>query len=340
MSMVASVAKASSTALPVGWFAAPWLTRLASPKLTLASLAALASGVLAYYLATGFVWLLVTPLMLCALNLSAVVLTKPVFRQQTALLTFHLALLAVLLLVAAGRLTYLTGQLELAEGETFSGQLTQSESGPWHGAQLERAAFTNDGYTIRYEKGVRRAQTRNAVRWVDDAAGEQRAVIGDNEPLVRRGYRFYTSANKGFAPVFLWQPHGGAAHRGSVNLPSYPTQELRQSLEWTLPTTQIAVWTMLQFDEVVLDPQQAWQLRVPAQHKLVMRIGEARHELVPGGRITLPEGVLTYERLTLWMGYTVFYDWTLPWLAAACVLVVAALAWHFGHKFAAQAWDA
>jgi len=339
MSAVASAATAGPQALPAGMSAAAWIARLARPQLTLAALIAVAAGVLVYYLAQATVWLLVAPLALCALNLGAVLVTNRAFRRQPALMTFHMALLAVVLLVAAGRLTYLTGQLELAEGETFTGLLTQSESGPWHRPQLERTAFTNDGFTIRYEKGVRRAETRNAVRWLDDAGGEQRAVIGDIDPLVRRGYRFYTSANKGFAPVFLWQPHGGAAQRGSVNLPSYPSQALRQSLEWTLPSTQVAVWTMLQFDEVLLDPLQPSQLRLPAQHRLVLRIGDARHELAPGDRVSLPEGVLIYERLTLWMGYTVFYDWTLPWLAAACVLVVAALAWHLLRKFAARAWD-
>jgi hypothetical protein len=40
------------------------------------------------------VWLLVVPLFVGALNLSAAILVNPVFRRQTALFTFHLALLA------------------------------------------------------------------------------------------------------------------------------------------------------------------------------------------------------------------------------------------------------
>ncbi len=324
-----------------GWIAAHWLRRFASVRLTLAIIMLLALGVMAYEPAAGRgAWLIVTPLALGALNLSAAILTNAVLRQHTALLVMHLALLAIVLLAAAGRLTYLKGQLELAEGETFAGQLTQSENGPWHRSQLERAAFSNDGYTIRYEKGVKRAETRNTVRWLDEAGREQRAVIGDHTPLTRHGYRFYTSFNKGFAPVFIWQPHGGVPQRGSVNLPSYPIHEYRQALDWTLPGTQTAVWTMLQFDEVLLDPERPSQLRLPSRHTVVMRIGEARHELTPGTRIALPQGVLTYERLSLWMGYSVFYDWTLPWLAAACALAVAAMAWHFWRKFAVQAWDA
>ena len=244
-----------------------------------------------------------------------------------------------MLLVALGRLTYLKGELELAEGEAFSGELSRSESGPWHRSRLDRAQFINDGFTIRYDKGVRRAETRNAVRWLDDKGREQRAVIGDIEPLVRYGYRFYTSFNKGFAPVFVWHPTGGTPRRGSINLPAYPLNEYRQALEWRLPGTQTSVWTMLQFDEVLLDPQQPSQFRLPAQHTLVIRIGDARHELTPGASLALPQGVLVYERLSAWMGYTVFYDWTLPWLLVACLLAIASLAWYFWNKFSAQPWD-
>lgn len=338
--MSASVASVQAPTAQ-GWLSAPWLRRLASVRLTLVIIALLALGVMAYQPAAGRGALLVVmPLSLGALNLVAAILTNGVLRRNTALLMFHFALLAIVVLAAAGRLTYLKGQLELAEGESFTGQLTQAESGPWHRSRLEQAAFSNDGYSIRYAKGVKRAETRNAVSWRDDTGQPQHAVIGDHTPLVRQGYRFYTSFNKGFAPVFVWQPSDGAPQRGSINLPSYPIHEYRQALDWTLPGTQTNVWTLLQFDEVLLDPERPSQLRLPTEHKLVLRIGEARHELAPGMRIALPQGVLTYERLTLWMGYTVFYDWTLPWLAAACFWAVAALAWHFWKKFAAQPWDA
>ena len=339
--MSVSEAKAGAAGAQAGWAAAAWLKRLASLKLTLVMLIALVAGVLAYDPDVGAtVWLLVAPLFLGALNLGAAMCVSPVFRRQTALFTFHLALLAVVLLVAIGRLTYLKGELELAEGEAFSGELTRSESGPWHRSRLERAQFVNDGFTIRYEKGVRRGETRNAIRWLDDGGRVQHAVIGDIEPLVRQGYRFYTSFNKGFAPVFVWYPADGSPpRRGSIHLPAYPIHEYRQALDWTLPGTQVALWTMLQFDEVLLDPEQVSQFRLPERHTLVVRIGDARHELTPGASLTLAQGVLVYERLSTWMGYTVFYDWTLPWLFVACMLAVASLAWHFWNKCAAQPWD-
>lgn len=338
--MSANESRLDVAIVPGRRIAVAWLERLASLKLTLVVLVLLGAGVIAKGAADpGTVWPVVAPLALGAFNLGASMATHPAFRRQTALLAFHLALLAIVVLAAAGQLTYLKGQLELAEGETFNGQLTRSESGPWHRARLERAQFVNDGFSIRYEKGVRRAETRNAVRWLDDAGQEQRATVGDNEPLVRHGYRFYTSFNKGYAPVFVWHPAGGVPQRGSLNLPSYPLHEYRQAQEWTLPGTQAALWTMLQFDEVLLDPERVSQFRLPERHTLVVRVGGARYELVPGARLALPEGVLVYERLSTWMGYTVFYDWTLPWLLVACALAVASLAWHFWKMFAAQPWD-
>lgn len=327
--------------MPGGWASTLWLRRLASLKLTLTVIIMLGAGAIANYaVADSPGWLLAGPFLLGGINLGAAIMTNPVFRLQTALLTFHLALLALVVLAAVGRLTYLKGQLELAEGETFTGQLATSQSGPWHRMQLERAQFVNDGFKIRYAAGVRRAETRNSVHWLDDAGVEQRAVIGDNEPLVRSGYRFYTSFNKGFAFVFVWHPADGSVlWRGAVHLPSYPIHEYGQALDWTLPGTQVKLWTMLDFDEVLLDPEQDSQFRLPARHKLVVRIGNGRHELEPGDRLKLPQGVLVYERLSSWMGYTVFYDWTLPWMLAACVLAVASLAWHFWQKCAAQPWD-
>ncbi len=84
-----------------------------SLKLTLVILVALAIGIIvAYHSETRTTWTLVVPLTLAALNLMAAVATNAVFRRQSALLVFHLALIAILLLVAAGRLSYFKGQIE------------------------------------------------------------------------------------------------------------------------------------------------------------------------------------------------------------------------------------
>ncbi len=318
----------------------PWLGRLASLRLTLVILALLGMGVLIAYLSeTHTTWALVIPLVLVALNLAAAVATNGVFRRKTALLIFHLALIAIILLVAAGRLSYLKGHLELAEGAEFSGELVGQESGPLHWSRLDRVRFVNEGFQIDYAPGVRRGATNNRVRYVDEQGGIRQAVIGDNDALVVHGYRFYTSFNKGFAPSFLWCPTQGSAELGAVHLPAYPAHEYRQAREWTLPGTSRTLWVQLQFDEVILDPDKPSNFRLPARHVLVTRSGDTRTELQPGQTLDLPEGRLEYIGLRSWMGYTVFSDWTTSWLLAASVVAVASLSFHFWRKFAQEPWN-
>jgi cytochrome c biogenesis protein ResB len=318
------------------------LQALASLKLTLLILIALAFGIIVSYRSEiRTTWALVVPLALFAVNLAAAVATNGVFRRQGALLVFHLALIAIVLLVAAGRLTYLKGTLELAEGERFEGTLTGHEAGPFHPWGLDRVHFTNEGFRIEYAKGVRRGQTRNRVAWQDDSGNWQPGVIGDQDPLVLNGYRFYTSHNKGFAPTFVWHPKQDATPvAGTIHLPAYPIHEYRQALEWQPPGSQTTLWTGLQFDEVILDPERPSEFRLPKEHMLVIRLGDRRWELKPGGQIELPDGVLEYRGLRTWMGYSVFYDRTIPWLLAASMVAVGSLAWHLWRKFGAKAWDA
>ena len=313
----------------------------ASLKLTLLILASIGAGVVASYLSElPATWVLAAPLTAFALNLAAAVVTNPVFRHQAALLVFHLALITIVMLIAVGRLTYLKGRVELAEGEVFDGRLTQEESGPWHPRRLDAIRFSNQGFTISYAPGVRRGNTRNQVVWTEPDGRVQRVVIGDQVPLTLEGYRFYTSPNKGFAPAFIWYPSTGAPPvLGTVHLPAYPAHEYQQALAWTPPDSKTPLWVMLQFDEAILDPAKPSEFRLPTRHQVVVRAGGKRRELKPGESLHLADGILVYDGLRTWMGYTVFYDFTLPWLFAACVLAVASLAWHFWNKFAARPWD-
>lgn len=330
----------------VGLSALGWrlLGMLGSLKLTLVILAALGVGVIvAYQSETKTTWALVLPLSLCAVNLLAAIASNPVFRRQMPLLVFHLALLAIILLVAVGRLTYLKGHLELVEGQEFDGVLTARESGPWHLDRLSQVRFANLGYTIAYAPGVRRGATQNRVIYRDSAGLRREAMIGDNVPLVLSGYRLYTSFNKGFSPTFMWYPAAVASGTpplfGAVHLPGYPLHEYRQAMEWVLPGTEIKAWTMLQFDEIILDPDKPSDFRLPEKHQLVMRIGAQRWEMVAGESLNLPEGRLEYTGLRAWMGYTVFSDWTITWLLSASLLAVASLGWHFWRKFTARPWN-
>lgn len=318
-----------------------WISKLASLKFTLVVLALVGAGVVISYLSEGTTtWALALPLFLFSLNIFAAVLSNSVFRRQMPLLMFHLALIAIVLLVAVGRLSYLKGRIELAEGEEFSARLAEVEKGPWHWGQLDQVSFSNEGFTIEYAPGVQRGKTVNSVRWRDEQGAEKRGVIGDMVALSVHGYNFYTSHNKGFAPIFTWHPDaGGPPVAGAVHLPAYPRHEYSQAQTWTPPGSKTDVWVMLQFDEVILDPEKASEFHVPTEHKLVVRVGEERRELGPGESIRLPDGVLEYNGLRSWMGYTIFYDFTLPWLLASGVLAVGCMAWYFWRKFSVRPWN-
>jgi cytochrome c biogenesis protein len=317
------------------------LTRLASLRLTLVLLALLlVAVVVALYSGENITWVLVVPLTLVGINLLAAIIVSPAFRRHPGLMVFHVALMAILVLVTAGRLTYLKGHVDLATGQTFEGQLAESEAGPWHAGDLDEVRFTNEGFTIEYAPGWRRGHTYNRVSWSSDKSGRDGdAIVGDNTPLLIEGYRFYTSHNKGYAPVFLWQPErGGSPELGTVNLPSYPLNDYRQAAEWSPPGSDQSLWVMLEIQEDVMPLDSHTSFQLPEQHQLIVRTDGQRYLLQPGDTLPLADGRLTYEGLTSWMGYRVQYDWTIHWLFAAAALGIAGLGWHYWQTYNQRPW--
>lgn len=307
------------------------LAHAGSLRATVAGLALL--GVVA--LARPSWWPLAGAMALLGLNLGAALCWHPALRRRLPLLVAHLALLALVLGVGLGRLAALQGRFELTEGQVFDGRLIDGEAGPLYRPALHRLQFRHHGFDIAYAPGRKRGATRNPVSWVDDDGRPQQAVIGDHVPLVLAGHRISTSPNKGFAPLLAWTPAGGANQDtvlGSVHLPSFPAHELNQSREWTLPDGR-AVWVMLRIDEPLLPAEAPAAFRVPAAHRLVVRVGGQRAELAPGQAMALPGGTLAYQGLQRWMGYRVAHDPTLPWLLAAALLAAAALALHYALQF-------
>ena len=311
---------------------------LASLKLTPIGLALLGASTIAVYtVGDGATAWLAGPLFLLALNLIAAVATNEIFRRQMPLLLFHLALIALVLLAAVGRLTYLKGSAAVTEGTAFSG-LWQQVAGPLHGGRLDTVNFVNEGFEITYKPGPVRDLTLNRVRWIDGGGRERVETIADNRPLVQHGYRFYPTGNKGFAPVLLWLPKVGEPILGGVHLPSYPVNIHGQASNWRPDGTKDDIWVMLEIPEPLISAETESHFRLPERHKLVLRYGDARHELQLGERVSLPDGIVEYQELRTWMGYSVFYDWTIPWLLSACVLAVLSISWHFWQKFAAKPW--
>ncbi|MEO5331426.1 MAG: hypothetical protein H7839_05330 [Magnetococcus sp. YQC-5] len=279
--------------------------------------------------------LLGVPLGLLALNLFTAIVAHAAFRAKPELLVFHVALLAAVVLAGLGRLTYLKGSVELAQGEMFQGDWTAVQRGPWHAGQWEQIFFVNEGFVKEFGPNWRARKTRNRVRWMDDQGVWQHGVIGEDLPLRLRGYRIDTSSNHGFAPVFAWHPGEGAEPiRGTVHLPSYPRYR-DQANAWTIPGSDIAVLVMLLLDEPVLDPAVAGVFPSVPRHRLRVTVQGESRDLAPGDRFPLARGgELWYVELGAWMGYRVFYDWTRFWLLATFLVATGSISWHFWRKFA------
>lgn len=317
----------------------PLVLALASPRLTPYAMLLLGAASIAIYRFddSASAWL-AGPLLLLAANLIAAVATNPAFRRQMPLLMFHLALIALVLLGAAGRLSYMKGRAEVAEGAAL-GALQDVRTGPLHMGKLASLNFINDGFTIDYMPGPVLDRNVNRVRWQDAHGGWRAAAIEDNAPLALAGYRIYPTSNKGFAPLLMWTPTQGAPVLAALHLPSYPANAASQANSWHPPGASASLWVMLPIDEELIPAARASTFRLPAKHTLVLRRGAERWILQPGERLELPDGVVEYRALGTWMGYQISYDWTIPWLLAACALALLSMTWHFWRKFAATAWD-
>ncbi len=324
-----------------------WGRALASLKLSFALLLALLVSVWWAYRSnlaspeTGQAFLILAPVLgALTLNLVLAIVYHPRFRRQWPLLLFHLCLVLIVLLVAVGQLTRLKGWVEVPVGGAFEGELTGFEAGPLHPWAIEQLRFRNEGFEIDYDIGPMRSHTFNRLSWPEDGEWRQ-TVIGDQKALNLDGYRFYTTPNKGFAPVFIWKPEAAStAQRGVVHLPSYPGNRFGQAQAWVPPGTDEELWVQLEFDEVILDPLKPSKFRAPKEHRLVVRQGDTlRTELVPGESLQLNSGLLVYQGLTLWMGYQIYYDPTLPWLLASCFLAVASLGWFFWDRYRKTPWQ-
>ncbi len=314
-----------------------WLYRLASIKLTLIGMVLLCIGaILSYGSQFDFsVWVLVLPLFWLSVNLLAAISTNRKINRQPGLLVFHLGLLGIAVLAAIGRLTHLDAQVEIINGQSFEpGLLQEVKKGPWHRWGLEGGEFVQGQYIVNYEPGLQRGATYSHVYVKQSDGTRQHLVVGDDKPLLLGGYRFYTSFNKGFAPILTWIPDAGAPVTGSVNMPSYPLYEYKQKNAWSPPGTneEIEFWLTLKTPYTEDD---YWSLQQETSSgTLAVTVGDQRVELNVGDEARLPHGRLRYEELRMWMGYTIFYDPTLRWLFFVSVVAVLGLGWHLWQKTA------
>jgi len=282
------------------------------------------------------IWVLVVPLFLLALNLLLAIIYNPAINRRFGLLMFHLGLLAVVILVAIGRLTYMEAHIELVDGATFDpDDVFDVRKGPLHRDTLDRIHFIQQGYKVDYRPGMKRGLTHNHILLAGDNGRWTPKEIGDDRPLLIQGYRIYSTSNKGFAPRLAWIADDGRVEVGNIHMPSYPLLYFRQANEWTPPGGEpVKFWLQL---ETGLTKDNAWVLDPRrAAGVLVVNSAGKRTELQAGQSIKLPGGTLQYQQLSSWMGFKVFYDPTLPWLFVSAILAVIGLMMHYWQKFSTE----
>jgi hypothetical protein len=299
---------------------------LASPRWMLAFFAfAIGSAVIAIHQPDWITAAWSIPLGLFSLCLLAAIATRPRFRRDPWLLAMHLALLLLVILVAVARLSYLDGVVTLNQGTTFDGQLQMAKHGPLHWGNIEKLRFANEGFVEDFSRREMWKSTYNRVRWWDTEGRSQVGEIGDDHPLLLDGYRIYTTHNRGYAPLFRWEPVTGETEIGSAQL--RPGEDVDQSNLWSLPGGP-QLWVMLESPEAfrLLPGRKRENLGATTlNHALVVRSGERREVIRPGGSLQFAEGRLTYLSLQTWMGYRIVYDPAMYWLAASALAVVVSL---------------
>ena len=317
------------------------LRLLASLKFTLVGMLLLSLGAMFSYdnPVDTPIWVLVVPLALLAVNLSAAIVTNPRINRQPGLLVFHVCLLGTVLLAGLGRLTHLDAHLELVQNRPFNKEtLMDVRKGPLHAGNLDAVEFIQGPYTVDYEPGLNRGLTHSTV-YLPGPGGEMLTLdVGDDRPLVLQRYRFYTTHNKGFAPILTWIPEQGEPITGHINMPSYPLFEYKQDNQWTPPGTQEVIKFWLQL-KTGMTAEEAWVLDGRnATGTLVVTSGEKRIELQVGEEVQLGHGRLRYESLTTWMGYRVFYDPTIQWLFWVTIVGVLGLTHFFWTRLNLVPW--
>jgi cytochrome c biogenesis protein len=276
----------------------------------------------------------VLPLALLAINLSAALVVRHAFRQQAALLLFHVGLLAVLLLVAANVLLRFDGSVEVIEGTAFDAAGVVERGGGWlHPRRLGHVQFAQGPLEVQYLSGLRRDTTHSRVFVTRPDGSQVRRDIGDRQGFTSDGYRFMTTFNKGYAVLVLWRDAGGRETLGAVNFPSYPEFEWRQTNEWITPAGESLAFELQLADRVPEDSPWTLSSRGVDFSIGIAGNGQAEKTLRAGQSIKVTGGEVTIVDLRLWMGYRIDYNPLLPWLLAAAFLSLGALALHMVQKF-------
>ncbi|KQS73602.1 cytochrome c biogenesis protein ResB [Modestobacter sp. Leaf380] len=200
------------------------------------------------------------------------------FLKETGNVVFHLALLALLLGLAGGKLWGYEGSILVTEGDRFCNTFQQydtSRSGALVDASdMTPLCVTLEDFKAEYEENLTAASFTADIGYGLAGAASRNATIGVNSPLRVDGDRVYVTGH-GFSPVFTVTFPGGQsftdvsapflpsdtttmASQGALKLPDVPGSDEQLALEgFFAPTGSTQGGVLTSIDPRPLDPQVA-----------------------------------------------------------------------------------
>jgi cytochrome c biogenesis protein len=299
-------------------------------RLTLFGIVLIATGVLLNIYIPGNLDLFISgPVVFLSVNLLAAIITRPVMRQQRALLLFHLCLLALVVLVLLGRLTHFNGQVELTEGQLLeAANLVTVSNGPWYRNTLTDIQLQQGPIQVAYTTQNYRQETHSQTLLTSAQGVTEAVMIDDNNPLLIDNYRFYITSNKGFSAILRWADLAGQTVLGAVNFPSYPALDFKQIQQWVTPEGEKLSLQLI--IENIADPDNNWILssKVATPRLDVIVNGKVHTSLFPGDSMKLTGGEFQFMQLKMWMGYHINYDPGSQWVFLIALLGLLAMSLH------------
>ena len=302
-----------------------YLVGLASLRLTAAGFMILGLGLVAHHEFEALApWTILLPIGLLAVNLAAALLVDQRFRGRPALFGFHVCLLVLAGLAAWGKLASVHGRLIAIEGLRLDpDQVEVVSSGPWAPDLAAIGDLSQGPLRVDYAAGLDRRSTASELH----VPGSGWRVVGDDVPLVHRGFRLYTTPNKGFAAIITWIPDAGAPQAGSIGFPSFPARQIMQQVDWRTPGAEDV---RLRLETPLVETAGHWTLAqtLIADAAVEVQVADRRQRLLPGQQMALSGGSIRLERVALWVGYRLTYIPGLVWLLSTAMIATVLMAIH------------
>ncbi|MEI4270169.1 cytochrome c biogenesis protein ResB [Klenkia sp. LSe6-5] len=200
------------------------------------------------------------------------------FLKETGNVVFHLALLALLLGLAGGKLWGYEGSILVTEGDRFCNTFQQydnhSEGALVDTADMTPLCVTLEDFRAEYEDNLTAASFTADISYGLAGSASRATTIGVNDPLRFEGDRVYVTGH-GFSPVFsVTFPNGDSftdvsapflpsdtatmSSQGALKLPDVPGSDEQLALEgFFAPTGSMQGGVLTSIDPRPLDPQVA-----------------------------------------------------------------------------------